>query len=188
MKVIAYVCHYEGAGALTTEEQLALIQHYAQRHRLEIVEIIKDSQHIADLKQSSGLKRALERCQASSDLGFIIARLDCLTRSLRMLRALISGVLRSMTLFSVEEELDTRTRAGRSVLGILESISQWESDLRQIEAGMKKAVPTLEVAADWWNIYGQFEGRLFRPEPSSLSMGSQSRQLRININDQESVD
>ena len=173
MKVIAYLCQYEGKGALSTEAQLEAIQRYANRHHLEIVEIIKDTQHVADLRQASGLKRALERCQSNPDLGFIVARLDSLTRSLRMLRALISGVLRRVTLFSVEEELDTRTRAGRSVLGILESISQWESDLKQLEQGAQKAVPTLEAATDWWNIYGNFEGRLFRPEPSSVSLSQQ---------------
>jgi DNA invertase Pin-like site-specific DNA recombinase len=171
--VIAYICHYEGKDALSPEAQLEYIQVFAHRHHLEIVEIIKDTQHVADLKQTSGLKRALERCQTNAELGFIIARLDCLTRSLRMLRALISGVLRRVTLFSVEEELDTRTRAGRSVLGVLESISQWESDIKQIEQGTQRAQhPSLEVAPDWWNIYGHFEGRLFRPEPSSLSLKS----------------
>lgn len=185
MKVIAYICHYEGKGALSTEAQLELVQRYASRHHLEIVEIIKDTQHIADLRQASGLKRAFESCQNNPDLGFIIARLDCVTRSLRMLRALISGVLRRVTLFSVEEELDTRTRAGRSVLGVLESISQWESDLKQIDQGAKKAVPTLEVAADWWNIYGNFEGRLFRPEGNSMSMSAMPDEV---LPEPESID
>lgn len=171
MKVIAYLCQYEGKDALSTEAQLEQIQIYAMRHHLELVEIIKDTQHVADLKQNSGLKRALSRCQENPELGFIVARLDCLTRSLRMLKALISGSLRKITLFSVEEELDTRTRAGRSILGVLESISQWESDIKHIEQRVRpaKAKP-LDVNPDWWNIYGRFEGRLFRPEPASVSI------------------
>ena len=171
MKVIAYLCQYGGKDSLSTEAQLEQIQVYAMRHNLELVEIIKDTQHVADLKQNSGLKRALNRCQENPELGFIIARLDCLTRSLRMLRALISGSLRRVTLFSVEEELDTRTRAGRSILGVLESISQWESDIKNIEERIRPATPKkLDVNPEWWNINGRFEGRLFRPEPASVSI------------------
>jgi hypothetical protein len=92
-----------------------------------------------------------------------------------MLRALIGGSLRRMTLFSVQEELDTRTRAGRSILGVLESISQWESDIKKIEERVRPAKPRqLDVNPDWWNIYGKFEGRLFRPEPVSINI-DQSR-------------
>ena len=89
-----------------------------------------------------------------------------------MLKALISGTLRRITLFSVEEELDTRTRAGRSTLGVLESISQWENDIQSIErSSAVTAQPRkLDVNPEWWNIYGRFEGRLFRPEPASLSI------------------
>lgn len=172
MKVIAYICQYEGKDALSTDAQLEQIQIYASRHHLDLVEIIKDTQHVADLRQNSGLKRALKKCQSSPEIGFIVARLDCLTRSLRLLRALISGNLRKITLFSVEEELDTRTRAGRSTLGVLESISQWENDMKQIERN--NATPAqprkLDVNPEWWNIYGHFEGRLFRPEPASFSV------------------
>ena len=172
MKVIAYICQYDGKGALSTDAQLEQIQIYASRHHLDLIEIIKDTQHVADLKQNSGLKRALKKCQENPEIGFIVARLDCLTRSLRLLRALISGNLRKLTLFSVEEELDTRTRAGRSTLGVLESISQWENDMKTIESNMTKlAQPRkLDVNPEWWNIYGHFEGRLFRPEPASLSI------------------
>ena len=117
------------------------------------------------MNQNSGLKKALTRCQNDPDLGFIIARLDCLTRSLRMLRALISGSLMRINLFSVEEELDTRTRVGRSMLGVLESISQWESEMENMAnpPSLRKA-QHLEVTTEWWNIYGTFEGRLFRPK------------------------
>jgi DNA invertase Pin-like site-specific DNA recombinase len=171
MRVIAYLCQYKGDQALSTEAQLEQIQIYASRHHLEIIEIIKDTQHVADLRNQSGLKKALNRCQSDPDLGFIVARLDCLTQSYRMLKVMISGALRQVTLFSVEEELDTRTRASRSVLGILESICQWEKDLKNIDQGIRAPKPkALDVNPEWWNIYGRFEGRLFRPEPASLSI------------------
>ena len=78
MRVIAYLCQYKGDQALSTEAQLEQIQIYASRHHLEIIEIIKDTQHVADLRNQSGLKKALNRCQSDPDLGFIVARLDCL--------------------------------------------------------------------------------------------------------------
>ena len=172
MQVIVYLCQYEGKDALSTEAQLEQIRMYAARHHLELIEIIKDTQHVADLKKNSGLKRALNKCQESPELGFIVARLDCLTQSLRMLRALVGGSLRRITLFSVEEELDTRTRAGRSVLSVLESISQWESDIKQIEQQAKPIRPKPAADVKWWDVYGKFEGRLFRPEPPSIDVDS----------------
>ena len=170
MQVIVYLCQYEGKDALSTEAQLEQVRIYASRHHLQLVEIIKDTQHVADLKQNSGLKRALNKCQENPELGFIVARLDCLTRSLRMLRALVNGSLRRLTLFSVHEELDTRTRAGRSVLSVLESISQWESDIKQIEQRTQPARPKPISDVKWWNVYGDSEGRLFRPEPPSIDI------------------
>ena len=187
MKVIVYLCRYDGGEALSTEEQLAEIQSYAQKHHLEIVEIIKDNQHAADLRQTSGLKKALQRCQQDPGLGFIVAQLECITQSLRLLRALVSGSLRRLTLFSVREELDTRTRAGRSLLDVLEKVTQWESDINTLtgeekstsrkksKRSSKKKVATIttvhktrlrDVAGDgeWWKVYGYFAGRVFKLE------------------------
>ena len=56
-------------------------------------------------------------------------------------------------------------------MGVLESISQWESDIKSIEERVRPAQPKkLDVNPEWWNIYGRFEGRLFRPEPASVSI------------------
>ena len=191
MKVIAYLCNYEGPEALSTEAQLSEIQSYAQKYNLEIVEIMKDTQHAADLRQTSGLKKALRRCQQDPGLGFIVAQLECITKSLRLLRALVSGSLRRITLFSVHEELDTRSRAGRSMLDVLEKVSQWESEMstltgeeslerpkakkKSVSKGLKKGRQLPSVTAvhktqlrevggegEWWKVYGYFAGRLFK--------------------------
>ena len=167
MRVIAYLCQYSSPDAISTDQQLQMIQTYAKHNYLEIIEIVKDSQHAIDLRQASGLKKAMARCQEDAEIGFIVARLDCLTRSLKMLKILMNGTLTQISLFSVEEELDSRTKTGRAMLGLLESISQWESDIKNIsnERVARVKLPENNDLA-WWEIYGNFEGRLFRPEVS----------------------
>ncbi len=179
MRVIAYTCQYTGPNALSTDAQLQIIQAYAQKNHLDIIEIVKDSQHAVDLRQGSGLKKAVTRCQEDPDIGFIIARLDCLTRSLKMLKILMSGALAQINLFSVDEELDTRTKAGRMMLGLLESISQWESDLKNISNDrIQKAKMPEGEQQEWWQVFGNFEGRLFRPEVSDESEFSEDSRSR----------
>ena len=68
MKVIAYICQYNGKGALSTDAQLEQIQIYASRHHLDLIEIIKDTQHVADLRKNSGLKRAFNKCQENPEI------------------------------------------------------------------------------------------------------------------------
>jgi len=61
----------------------------------------------------------------------VIAKLDRLTRSVADMAALIRdyfGERRGKQLFSVADAIDTRSAAGRMVLNILVSVSQWERE------------------------------------------------------------
>ena len=60
----------------------------------------------------------------------IIAKLDRLTRSVKDLAELLERFeKRSVSLVSVAESLDTRTAAGRLVLNVMASVSQWEREV-----------------------------------------------------------
>ncbi len=59
----------------------------------------------------------------------IIAKLDRLTRSVKDLALLLERFTRrGVALVSVAESLDTNTAAGRLVLNIMVSVSQWERE------------------------------------------------------------
>jgi site-specific DNA recombinase len=59
----------------------------------------------------------------------IIAKLDRLTRSVKDLAELLERFTRrGVSLVSVADSLDTRTAAGRLVLNIMVSVSQWERE------------------------------------------------------------
>ena len=60
----------------------------------------------------------------------IVAKLDRLTRSVRDLGELLERFeRRNVSLVSVAESLDTGTAAGRLVLNVMASVSQWEREV-----------------------------------------------------------
>ena len=60
----------------------------------------------------------------------IIAKLDRLTRSVRDLTDLLERFAKhSVSLVSVGESLDTNSAAGRLILNVMASISQWEREV-----------------------------------------------------------
>lgn len=60
----------------------------------------------------------------------LVAKLDRLTRSVKDLGELVEDYFTSdtITLLSVADSIDTRTAAGRLVLNVLASVSQWERE------------------------------------------------------------
>ena len=60
----------------------------------------------------------------------VVVKLDRFTRSVRDLGDLVSGpfVPGRAALLSVSEQIDTRSAAGRLVLNVLASVSQWERE------------------------------------------------------------
>jgi DNA invertase Pin-like site-specific DNA recombinase len=79
----------------------------------------------------AGLQRALALlCKGKAD-GIVIAKLDRLTRSVVDGGTLIAnyfGEKKGYELFSVGDHINTRTAAGRLVLNVLLSVSQWERE------------------------------------------------------------
>ena len=111
----------------------------AQRHRLEayaeamdiqLVAIEVDAGVSAKSIRRPGLQGALARLQAGEADGLLVAKLDRLTRSVGDLSALLAPELfgERYSLLSVADSIDTRTAAGRLVLNVLTSVSQWERE------------------------------------------------------------
>jgi len=77
-----------------------------------------------------GLRQALERLKARQAEALLVVKLDRLTRSVVHLGQLVEDYFADgkWALLSVGEQIDTRSAAGRLVLNVLASVSQWERE------------------------------------------------------------
>jgi site-specific DNA recombinase len=134
MKVVAYArvsTETQAERGVSLQAQLSKLHAYAELYELEIVEVIEDGGASAKSLDRPGLQRALALLDAGKAQGLLVAKLDRLTRSVRDLDTLIStwfGKQGGPALLSVAEQIDTRSAAGRLVLNILASVSQWERE------------------------------------------------------------
>lgn len=110
--------------------QRAKVQQYAELYDLDLVDVIEDAGASAKSLARPGLQRALELLRAGAADALLVMKLDRLTRSVRDLGDLMAGPFApgAATLLSVGEHLDTSSAAGRLVINILVSVSQWERE------------------------------------------------------------
>ena len=114
---------------LSLDAQRAKVEQYAALYDLDLVEIIVDAGHSAKTLNRPGLTKALAMLAKGSAEALLVVKLDRLTRSVRDLGALIEGPFaKGSALLSVSEQIDTRSAAGRLILNVLASVSQWERE------------------------------------------------------------
>jgi DNA invertase Pin-like site-specific DNA recombinase len=95
----------------------------------ELSEVIVDAGESAKSLNRPGMIRLLSLVDTHAADIIIIAKLDRLTRSVKDLAELLERFnRRRVSLVSVAESLDTGTAAGRLVLNIMTSVSQWERE------------------------------------------------------------
>lgn len=127
---------------VSLEAQAAKLEAYAALYDLELVAIVIDAGASAKTLDRPGLAEARALLAAGAADALIVAKLDRLTRSVRDLGELIEGDFARAALLSVGEQIDTRSAAGRLVLNILGSVSQWEREAigERTSAAMKHMV------------------------------------------------
>jgi site-specific DNA recombinase len=116
---------------VSLDAQTTKLRAYAALYELELGEIIIDAGASAKTLERPGLQRALGMLRAGEASGLLVAKLDRLTRSVRDLGALVEDVFGTPggpALLSVGEQFDTRSAAGRMVMNVLASVSQWERE------------------------------------------------------------
>lgn len=116
-----------GLGLAAQEEK---IRAYAKLYDLEVVAFEVDAGISAKTMERPALLRALAMLGNGAD-GLLVAKLDRLTRSVQDLGAILRKyfISSSYTLFSVSDQVDTRSASGRLVLNILASVSEWEREI-----------------------------------------------------------
>jgi site-specific DNA recombinase len=134
LKVIAYPrvsTDEQSEEGVSLQAQTARMRAYAELYGLEIVDVVEDAGFSAKTLDRPGLQAALARLKRGEVAGILVAKLDRLSRSVADWNYLISeyfGEKPGKQLFSVGEQIDTRTAAGRLVLNVLMSVAQWERE------------------------------------------------------------
>lgn len=136
MKVIGYArvsTEEQATSGVSLQAQVEKLRAYASCYDLEIVEIIEDGGQSAKSLQRPGIQRALQMMREGQAKGLLVAKLDRLTRSIVDLNTLISEYFSEearyqVSLFSVADQVDTRSAGGRLVLNVLMSVAQWERE------------------------------------------------------------
>lgn len=110
--------------------QQAKVEAYAALYGLDLVETVVDAGESASSLARPGLQRALAALQLGQGEALLVVKLDRLTRSVRDLGELVERYFApgKAALLSVGEQIDTRSAAGRLVLNVLASVSQWERE------------------------------------------------------------
>ena len=132
-KVIAYLrvsTGGQGDSGLGLEAQEAKCRAYAELYDLEIVRFVTEVASAKSVKRRPLLLETLQAIDDGEAGGLLVAKLDRLTRSVRDLGGLLADHFHEdgAALLSVAEQVDTRTAAGRLVLNVLGSVSQWERE------------------------------------------------------------
>jgi site-specific DNA recombinase len=132
MKAIGYArvsTDKQADRGVSLEAQTAKVQAMAAVQDAELVEVIVDAGESAKSLNRPGMERLLSLVDSGAVDVVIVAKLDRLTRSVRDLAELLERFQkRGISLVSVAESLDTGSAAGRLVLNIMVSVSQWERE------------------------------------------------------------
>jgi site-specific DNA recombinase len=132
MKAIGYVrvsTEKQADFGVSLEAQTEKVRAMAVVQGAELAEVIIDAGESAKSLNRPGMVRLLSLVDAGAVDVVIVAKLDRLTRSVKDLAELLERFTRrGVSLVSVAESLDTGTAAGRLVLNIMVSVSQWERE------------------------------------------------------------
>ncbi len=131
-RVLGYVrvsTEQQADGGVSLDAQREKLRAYAVAMDLELVAILEDAGVSAKTLARPALQEALRRLEAGEADGLLVCKLDRLTRSVRDLGDLVDRYFATRwSLLSVADSIDTRSAAGRLVLNVLASVSQWERE------------------------------------------------------------
>jgi DNA invertase Pin-like site-specific DNA recombinase len=132
MKAIGYVrvsTEKQADFGVSLEAQAEKVRAMSVVQGAELIDVIIDAGESAKSLNRPGMARLMSVVDSGAVDTVIIAKLDRLTRSVADLAELLKRFeRRGVSLVSVADSLDTRSAAGRLVLNIMVSVSQWERE------------------------------------------------------------
>jgi DNA invertase Pin-like site-specific DNA recombinase len=167
---------------VSLEAQTEKIRAMAVVQGVTLLDVILDAGESAKSLKRPGMLRLLAAVDAGTVQTVIIAKLDRLTRSVADLAELLKRFeRRGVSLVSVADALDTRTAAGRLVLNIMVSVSQWEREAigeRTRDALHHKQAVGQRVGTVPYGWRCAADGRTLAPEPSEQAVAALARAQR----------
>ncbi len=165
----------QAVGGVSLAAQNDKVRAMATVHDATLLDVISDAGVSAKNLDRPGLARLLELVDRRQVSLVIVAKLDRLTRSVRDLGELLDRFQRrGVALVSVAESLDTGSAAGRLVLNVMASVSQWEREA--IGERTREALQHKKA-------HGERVGTI----PFGYQLASDGRQLEPNQDEQEIV-
>lgn len=131
MEVIGYIrvsTEEQAKSGLGMEAQEKKIKMYCELYELNLVDIVTDKGFSGKNLKRPGIQEVFSSLKAGKAEGIVIAKLDRLTRSISDMGNMLETTLQENQLFSVAENIDTRSASGRLVLNVLTSVAQWERE------------------------------------------------------------
>lgn len=132
LRAVGYVrvsTERQAGEGVSLEAQAAKIRAMSEVQDAALLRVIEDAGASGKSLQRPGLAELLAAVEARAVDVVIVAKLDRLTRSVRDLAELLDQFARrGVSLVSVAESLDTGSAAGRLVLNVMASVSQWERE------------------------------------------------------------
>jgi DNA invertase Pin-like site-specific DNA recombinase len=132
MQVVGYVrvsTDEQADQGVSLAAQAEMIRDYCKLYKLDLLQVVEDAGQSGKSLDRPGLQECLSLLRKKQVGGLVIAKLDRLTRSVvdggQLIRDYF-GEGRRCELFSVADQINTRTAAGQLVLNLLLSVSQWE--------------------------------------------------------------
>jgi len=179
-RVVAYLrvsTEKQAAEGVSLAAQRAKVEAYASLYELDLVAVLEDAGASAKTLDRPALREALALLDTGAAEGLLVAKLDRLTRSVRDLGELLDsrfGRPNGPALLSVADQIDTRSAAGRLVLNVLASVSQWE----------RKAIGERTAAAMQ---HKKAQGELVGSVPYGYRLASDGRTLEPCPEEQELI-
>src|SRR6267142_5515223 len=170
---------------VSLDAQRAKLKAYAELYELDLVDVVIDAGVSAKTLARPGLERALGMLKAGQAEALLVVKLDRLTRSVVDLGTLVERYFApgKAALLSVGEQIDTRSAAGRLVLNVLASVSQWEREAigARTATAMQHKVRQGEYTGGWAP-YGRRvapDGSRLEPDPQEEAARAVARQCKI---------
>lgn len=184
MKAIGYIrvsTEKQADFGVSLEAKEAKIRAMAVVQGADLAEAIVDAGESAKSLNRPGMERLLAMVDAGAVDVVIIAKLDRLTRSVADLAELLKRFeRRGVSLVSVADSRDTRSAAGRLVLNIMVSVSQWERKRgeRTRDAMSHKRAKGERVGTVPFGFRMAEDGTLIEEDPAEQDVLGRIRQLK----------
>lgn len=131
-KAVGYVrvsTEQQASDGVSLAAQREKIEQYCALYDLDLIAVVEDAGASAKTLERDGLSEVLTLMEAGQAHALVVAKLDRLTRSVADLATLLEKYFAGrFDLVSVGEQVNTGTAAGRLVLNVLMSVSQWERE------------------------------------------------------------